>query len=78
MATVQLGEDRALRRLALRTLNDVTLGPVDGDGPRLPAETSVRNAVSQMLEVHAEQVVVIGADGEELGVFRLDDAGALL
>ena len=73
-----IGEDRALRRLALRTLNDVPLGPVDGDGPRLPAETSVRNAVSQMLEVHAEQVVVIGADGEELGVFRLDDAGALL
>ena len=53
-----IGEDRALRRLALRTLNDVPLGPVDGDGPRLPAETSVRNAVSQMLEVHAEQVVV--------------------
>jgi osmoprotectant transport system ATP-binding protein len=73
-----IGEDRALRRLALRTLNDVPLGPVDGDGPRLPAETSVRNAVSQMLEVHAEQVVVMGADGEELGVFRLDDAGALL
>ena len=73
-----IGEDRALRRLALRTLNDVPLRPVDGDGPRLPAETSVRNAVSQMLEVHAEQVVVTGADGEELGVFRLDDAGALL
>jgi osmoprotectant transport system ATP-binding protein len=75
-----IGEDRALRRLALRTLNDVPLRPLDGDGdgPRLPAETSVRNAVSQMLEVHAEQVVVTGADGEELGIFRLDDAGALL
>jgi osmoprotectant transport system ATP-binding protein len=73
-----IGEDRALRRLALRTLNDVPLRPVEGDGPRLPGETSVRNAVSQMLEVHAEQVVVTGADGEELGVFRLDDAGALL
>jgi osmoprotectant transport system ATP-binding protein len=73
-----IGEDRALRRLALRTLNDVPLRPSDGDGPRLPAETSVRNAVSQMLEVHADQVVVTGANGEELGVFRLDDAGALL
>jgi osmoprotectant transport system ATP-binding protein len=73
-----IGEDRALRRLALRTLKDVPLRPVEGDGPRLPGETSVRNAVSQMLEVHAEQVVVTGADGEELGVFRLDDAGALL
>jgi osmoprotectant transport system ATP-binding protein len=73
-----IGEDRALRRLALRTLNDVPLRPSDGDGPRLPAETSVRNAVSQMLEVHADQVVVTGTNGEELGVFRLDDAGALL
>ena len=27
-----IGEDRALRRLALRTLDDVPLGPVDGDG----------------------------------------------
>jgi osmoprotectant transport system ATP-binding protein len=73
-----IGEDRALRRLALRTLKDVPLRPSDGDGPRLPAETSVRNAVSQMLEVHADQVVVTGANGEELGIFRLDDAGALL
>jgi len=59
-------------------LADVPLQPMGGDGPRLPAQTSVRNAVSQMLEVHAEQVVVIGPNGEELGVFRLDDAGALL
>ena len=73
-----IGEDRALRRLALRTLKDVPLHPAHGDGPRLPAETSVRNAVSQMLEVHADHVVVTGADGAELGVFRLDDAGALL
>ncbi len=73
-----IGEDRALRRLALRTLADVPLRAGSSDGPRLPAETSVRNAVSQMLEVNAEQVVVTGADGKELGVFRLDDAGALL
>jgi osmoprotectant transport system ATP-binding protein len=73
-----IGEDRALRRLALRTLSDVPLHPVGGYGPRLPAETTVRNAVSQMLEVHADQVVVTGADGAELGSFRLDDAGALL
>jgi osmoprotectant transport system ATP-binding protein len=73
-----IGEDRALRRLALRTLADVPLHPVDGRGPRLPAATTVRNAVSQMLEVHVDHVVVIGPDGRELGSFRLDDAGALL
>ena len=73
-----IGEDRALRRLALRTLSDVPLHPLSGDGPRLPAGTTVRNAVSQMLEVHADRVVVLGVDGSELGIFRLDDAGALL
>jgi osmoprotectant transport system ATP-binding protein len=73
-----IGEDRALRRLALRTLNDVPLQPISGDGPRLPAQTTVRNAVSQMLETDADRVVVLGDAGEELGVFRLDDAGALL
>jgi osmoprotectant transport system ATP-binding protein len=73
-----IGEDRALRRLALRTLKDVPLQPVTGHGPRLSADTTVRNAVSQMLEVDADQVVVLDRDGGELGIFRLDDAGALL
>jgi osmoprotectant transport system ATP-binding protein len=73
-----IGEDRALRRLALRTLADVPLRPGSGDGPHLSAHTSLRNAVSQMLEVQAEQVVVIGDDGVELGVLRLEDVGRVL
>ena len=73
-----VGEDRALRRLALRTLGDATLRPGGGEGPRLPVHTSLRNAVSQMLETSAEQVVVIGDDGRELGSLRLQDVGALL
>jgi osmoprotectant transport system ATP-binding protein len=73
-----VGEDRALRRLALRTLADVPLTPGTGHGPRLSVHTSLRNAVSQMLEVKAEQVVVIGDDGQELGVLRLDDVGKVL
>jgi osmoprotectant transport system ATP-binding protein len=74
-----IGEDRALRRLALRTLRDVPLQPLDaGDGGvRVPAETTVRNAVSLMLETNTDRVVV--ADGDRpLGIFRLADAGALL
>jgi osmoprotectant transport system ATP-binding protein len=72
-----VGEDRALRRLALRTLRDVQLGPAGIDGPRVAAETTARNAVSLMLETKADHVVVVDGD-RVLGTFRLADAGALL
>jgi osmoprotectant transport system ATP-binding protein len=73
-----VGEDRALRRLALRTLGDVPLHPGPGTGPRLPVGTSLRNAVSQMLETQEDEVVVVDDSGNELGLFRLLDAGAVL
>jgi osmoprotectant transport system ATP-binding protein len=75
-----IGEDRALRRLALRTLEQVPLDPVDATsgGARISKHTSVRNAVSQMLETDEEQIVVVDDDGTELGAFRLAAAGALL
>jgi osmoprotectant transport system ATP-binding protein len=74
-----IGEDRALRRLALRTLREVQLEPgSQGEpGSRVPPDTSVRNAVSLMLETGTPQVVVVD-DGRELGIFRLENAGALL
>jgi osmoprotectant transport system ATP-binding protein len=75
-----IGEDRALRRLALRTLEQVPLETATGVAPgaRLSKHTTVRNAVSQMLETNEEQIVVVDDDGTELGVFRLAAAGALL
>jgi osmoprotectant transport system ATP-binding protein len=75
-----IGEDRALRRLALRTLAEVPLEPATAGtaGARIPKATSVRNAVSQMLETNDDHVVVVDDDGSELGIFRLDAAGALL
>jgi osmoprotectant transport system ATP-binding protein len=74
-----IGEDRALRRLALRTLGDVTLRPgaPSEPGSRVSSDTTVRNAVSQMLETNSDQVVVVDGD-KVLGVFKLHDAGALL
>ena len=74
-----IGEDRALRRLALRTLGDVSLRPGSASEPgsRVSPDTTVRNAVSQMLETNSDQVVVVDGDAV-LGVFRLHDAGALL
>jgi osmoprotectant transport system ATP-binding protein len=74
-----VGEDRALRRLALRTLADVTLEPgSQGDADlRVPRETTIRNAVSQMLETNTDRVLVV--DGETvLGSFALSSVGELL
>ena len=74
-----IGEDRALRRLALRTLADVPLKPAaqNEPGAHLSPGTTVRNAVSQMFETKSDQVVVVDGD-QVLGTFRLEDAGDLL
>jgi osmoprotectant transport system ATP-binding protein len=73
-----VGQDRALRRLALRTLADVQLDPVDGDGgAEVPREITVRNAVSRMLEAGVDHVTVTN-DGHPIGVFTLDAARRLL
>ena len=75
-----IGEDRALRRLALKKLTDVQLEAADGaqDGPRVSIQTTVRNAVSLLLDTKADRLLVEGRDGEVVGVFRFSDAGALL
>ena len=74
-----IGEDRALRRLALRTLADVPLKPAaqNEPGAHLSPGTTVRNAVSQMFETKSDQVVVVDGD-QVLGTFRLEDAEHLL
>jgi osmoprotectant transport system ATP-binding protein len=73
-----VGQDRALRRLALRTLADVELDPVDGDGgTEVPRTITVRNAVSRMLESGEDHVTVTN-DGHPVGVFTLDAARRLL
>ena len=75
-----IGEDRALRRLALRTLADITLERGSGTEPgsRVSSATTVRNAVSVMLETRTDKLVVEDDDGNVLGTFRLDRAGELL
>jgi osmoprotectant transport system ATP-binding protein len=75
-----IGEDRALRRLALRTLRDVPLvSDTDtvSDTFRVSPDTTMRNAVSLMLELKTDHLVV-EEDGHVLGIFRLTDAGKLL
>jgi len=75
-----IGGDRALRRLALRTLSDVELS---ASGPRegawsTPVTTTLRNAVSLLIESGAERLVVVDEGGRELGLFGIADAAGLL
>ncbi len=75
-----VGEDRALRRLALRTLADAPLEPCTDSSraPRAPQTTTLRNAVSLMVESGADRVVVVGPDGGESGMLRLQKIEDLL
>jgi osmoprotectant transport system ATP-binding protein len=77
-----VGEDRALRRLALRRVGDVELDPPpeqpSAGTPVASAGTTVRNAVSLMLEASASRVLVAGDDGELLGVLPFERATELL
>ena len=61
-----VGEDRGLKRLALRRLDEVELEPVpDGDGlPECSSSTTLRDALSLMLTEGAAGVVVHGENGE--------------
>ncbi len=75
-----IGEDRALRRLALRRLKDLELDPVPAERPTVEAagSTTVRNAVSLLIESGADRLVVVGDKGIDLGVLTLAHAAGLL
>jgi CBS domain containing-hemolysin-like protein len=67
-----VGADRALKRLALASLRDLELLSLNGARPslRLPAEMSVRDALSEMLAADGSDAVVVDA-GRELGIVTL-------
>ncbi len=75
-----IGEDRALRRLALRTLLDVPLDPLGrrDELPQVSDHSTVRNAVSLMLETGTDRVLVVGDDGGARGELPLERATELL
>jgi osmoprotectant transport system ATP-binding protein len=76
-----IGEDRALRRLALRRLSEISLDPVpNGNRPvaEAAASTTVRNAISLLVESGSDRLVVVGDDGSDLGVLTLEHAAELL
>jgi osmoprotectant transport system ATP-binding protein len=69
-----VGQDRGLKRLSLATLEDLDLEPVTNgaSGPRAPAETSLRDALSMMLTHSGEAVVVVDGEGEPVGLATVD------
>jgi osmoprotectant transport system ATP-binding protein len=76
-----IGEDRALRRLARRRVGEIELEPVGNPSPpavSAPASTTVRNAVSLLLESHNDRLLVVDDDGSELGVLTLAKAAEVL
>jgi osmoprotectant transport system ATP-binding protein len=76
-----VGADRALKRLALTTLDDLDLIPVDAaapNGERVDHRTTVRDALSMMLGNAGRPLTVVGADGRPLGRVTLDLVGRTL
>ncbi len=76
-----VGADRGLKRLALRTLAEVELDSLDGgrsDGPRVPRQTTLRDALSLMLTEGTREVIVVGDRGEALGLLSFERVSDLL
>ena len=67
-----VGADRALKALALHKVGDLELRPA-ADGPHVPAETTLRDALALLIERRAETLTVTGGDGRVLGSLTRDD-----
>ena len=76
-----IGEDRALRRLALRRLGQIELDPVPNPDPlRVSASgmTTVRNAISLLVEAGDDSLLVVDDAGKPMGVLTLARVAELL
>ncbi len=76
-----VGENRALRRLALRRLDQIDLAPAakgQAGLPTVPSSATLREAVSLMIETGEEALSVVDENGEARGSIRFDDATRLL
>jgi len=62
-----LGGDRALRRLGLVSVEEIMTAPAGAAGPALRPGTTLRGALSAMLEAHAAAAVVRDEAGAALG-----------
>jgi osmoprotectant transport system ATP-binding protein len=68
-----VGADRALKALALRSLDDLQLrASVDG-APSLPKTTTLRDALALLIAEHADTLTVTDENGSPLGSVTRDD-----
>ncbi len=76
-----VGADRALKRLGLATLEEVTLLEPNGQpaGPeRIPITTTIRDALSQILASGGAPLTVIDGNDRVVGIATLELLGGLL
>jgi osmoprotectant transport system ATP-binding protein len=76
-----VGEDRALRRLALHRLGDSDLlrdDDAEPNAPVAPVSTTMRNAVSLMIGAGTSTLSAVGDDGTRVGVLHFEDVSELL
>jgi osmoprotectant transport system ATP-binding protein len=74
-----VGADRALKRLSLTTLAELPLLPADGpNGAALPRETTVHDALSQLLSAGGQPLQVTDDEGRVLGLVTLAQVQQLL
>lgn len=73
-----LGGDRTLRRLALHTVGDLRLRPLDDedrarDLPRVPREATQRGAIDALVEAGTDRALVVDeVGGDPVGAIGLD------
>jgi osmoprotectant transport system ATP-binding protein len=79
-----VGADRGLKRLSLTTVAELDLEPTASNHvpqpgqPLLQRRTTLKDALSQMLETDVSAGVVVGDDGQALGIITADQIAAVL
>jgi osmoprotectant transport system ATP-binding protein len=76
-----VGTDRGLKRLRVRTLEDLELAPANGSSrsePSLPRRTSLHEALSTMLAEGTSELQVTDNDGNVLGTASLEMIAELI
>ena len=74
-----VGQDRGLKRLSLKRLADVELGPVNGAVmPVADESTTLRDALSLMLSEGCQELLVVGPNQEPRGILTIDRLTELL
>jgi osmoprotectant transport system ATP-binding protein len=76
-----VGADRALKRLGLSTLRDVELVSVEGEtngGARVPIDTTVRDALSKLIDGGGSPLLVVDDQDQVAGRVTIELLGGLL